>query len=139
MTTFLVIILVLVGPIGIAFLIYMLAHYFMNRYYCVGRLSFDQFLTLYSVAPDKWDWYSELDGWGCVRYTYYVTNEGYESTSFYLSIPDAIRFMIWEERNIKNDKSQSDKKEIEQTAESWMNDIRNYCKEHDVPMKENKK
>lgn len=97
---------------------------------CTAKLKFKQFLSLYSVAPEKWTLNVST-----VRYRQDPT-ETFEYTDYYFSVLDTIRYDIFVETMNKNNTDARNRKDLEKAIQCWNRDIREYCKKNNVPIRE---
>lgn len=97
---------------------------------CTAKLKFKQFLSLYSVAPEKWTL-----NMSTVRYRQDPT-ETFEYTDYYFSVLDTIRYDIFVETMNKNNTDAQNRKDLEKAIQCWNRDIREYCKKNNVPIRE---
>ena len=111
--------------IGIViFLIWYFGDYRGAKRGCVSKITFERFLVLYSINPNNWGLYYD--------YISYYTNDGH-SGCFYFSVIDTFRYYNWRKNKDKIEENTNNRKQMERIIESWNTDIRNYCKENNVP------
>ena len=97
---------------------------------CTAKLKFKQFLSLYSVAPEKWTL-----NMSTVRYRQDPA-ETFEYTDYYFSVLDTIHYDIFVETMNRNNTDALNRKNLEKAIQCWNRDIREYCKKNDVPIRE---
>lgn len=97
---------------------------------CTAKLKFKQFLSLYSVAPEKWTLNMDT-----VRYRQDPT-ETFEYTDYYFSVLDTIRYDIFVETMNRNNTNAQNRKDLEKAIQCWNRDIREYCEKNNVPIRE---
>lgn len=97
---------------------------------CTAKLKFKQFLSLYSVAPEKWTL-----NMSTVRYRHDPADT-FEYTDYYFSVLDTIRYDIFVETMNRNNTNAQNRKDLEKAIQCWNRDIREYCKKNNVPIRE---
>lgn len=97
---------------------------------CTAKLKFKQFLSLYSVAPEKW-----ILNMSTVRYRQ-DPEEIFEDTDYYFSVLDTIRYDIFVNTMNRNNTDAQNRKDLEKAIQCWNRDIREYCEKNNVPVKE---
>jgi len=101
-----------------------------RKYGCTAKLKFKQFLSLYSVAPEKWILKAST-----VRYRP-DPEEVFEYTDYYFSVLDTIRYDIFVETMNRNNIDAQNRKNLEKAIQFWKHDIREYCKKNNIPIRE---
>ena len=90
---------------------------------CTTKISFQQFLNLYSVAPHKW---YLCEGW----VGYEKSEFSLSRTRFYFSQTDTIRYFFWKRGIEKNDEKVRTNREMKSVIDSWQKDIDRYREEY---------
>ena len=117
----------ILGPllvIIIVFLIWYFCDYIEAKRGCVSKITFERFLVLYSINPNSWDLYNNF-------INYYTNDE--HCGMFYFSVIDTFRYHSWRKNKDKIEENANNRKQMERIIESWNTDIRNYCKENNIP------
>ena len=90
--------------------------------FSVGKISFEQFKTFYSLAPDKWYLH---DG-----YVSYKLKTSIFSKDLQFSFIDTIRYIKWKGKIDKDEALAEQSKEFEKVLESIQEDLEEYKKKY---------
>lgn len=128
--------LAVVGLCFGGFIIALLLDYREGKKGCVGKITFERFMHLYTIAPDRWKLMSSwvtYDKFGRKSPSRMYRDMPSES-HYYFSIPDTVRYILWVYQQEKDAYTLKTNKIIESDIQFWQEDIRRYCEEHNIPV-----
>lgn len=104
-----------------------LVRYLDGKVDCDGKISFRQFRSLYSIAPEKWT----IDDGLYVSYrlrepTEFECSWEVPRRHFYFSLFDAVLFDLWRRRKNSEEEQQEKNKKLAEVVECWQHDIDEY-------------
>ncbi len=118
---------VVAGAAAVVLCTNFLIRYFSGKAGCDGKISFRQFRSLYSIAPEKWS----IDGGLYVSYrlrepTEFECSWEVPRRHFYFSLLDAIRFDLWRLPKTTEEEKREKNKKLAEVIECWQHDIDEY-------------
>lgn len=126
-------ILVFLGLLLSAYLIYYFGFYKNWLYGCSGKISFKSFKAFYAMNPELWTLYD-----GYVEYTKYKLNvngnyyEGYISGRLGFNQIDALKYQIWHKKLDKQQEQERITERYKEILDALQDDINAYKERNNV-------